>query len=373
MTTVQRLLASVCCLLVVSLGQAESMASLPVDIAPQPLAQALFAFCREMGLQLAYEADIATTLQSKGARAGQSTKEAIGQLLQDTGLTFEFIDERTVRVYAAPVPLPAPPNTSVPTALPEPHKKQLLPQLGATVVTATRREERVNKVPISIALWTQKAMEASGIKSMIEIGALTPGVDFAIRAGVGGDLYTDLAIRGVSGHGGSVGIYLDDTQIPPARVGTYLRSFPLTFDLDRVEVLRGPQTTLLGDHTQSGAVRFIMKQPSLAEFSALARTELATTADGSTSYEVGAAAGGPMVSNVLGFRISGWYREDGGYVDRVDPFTGATVEAKSNRYVSETVRGALTYAPAEAVEITSTLDYQSTMVHDTSTFYTTLS
>ena len=65
----QRLLASICCLLVVSIGHADSMASLPADIAPQPLVQALVAFAKQTGLQLVYVSDVAAALESKGARA----------------------------------------------------------------------------------------------------------------------------------------------------------------------------------------------------------------------------------------------------------------------------------------------------------------
>jgi iron complex outermembrane receptor protein len=376
MTKVQRLLASICCSLMVSIGHADPVVSLPVDIAPQPLTQALDEFSRKTGLQFAVKSELAAELQSKGARSTQSAADALSQLLEGTGLKFEFINQKTVRIYAASAAAEPPPS---PTAAPaaahsESHADSQPASLGHTLVTATRREEQMNKVPISIALWTQEAMEASGVKSMTELGALTPGVTFSTRPAVGGDLYTDIAIRGVSErHGGAVGIYLDDTQIPPARAGTYLRSFPLTFDLDRIEVLRGPQSTLLGNYTQGGAVRFITKQPSLTAFSGLMRTEWGTTASGDASYEVGAAAGGPVINDVLGFRISGWYREDGGYVDRVDPFTGAIVDANSNRYAGKTARAALTFAPAETVRITPSLTYQSISIHDTSTFYTVLS
>jgi outer membrane receptor protein involved in Fe transport len=203
---------------------------------------------------------------------------------------------------------------------------------------------------------------------------LTPGVDFGFAAGVGADIYTGIDIRGVTaGQGTTVGIYLDDTPIPPVRAGTYLRSFPVTFDLNRVEVLRGPQAVLLGDPTQGGAIRFILNQPSLTTSTALVRAEWSTTEYGGMSYEAGAAVGGPLRTDVLGFRLSGWYRDDGGYVDRVDPLTGATLDANANRFIREVVRGALTIAPTDNWLLTPTLFYQSTRLHDTSTLSTDLS
>jgi iron complex outermembrane recepter protein len=76
---------------------------------------------------------------------------------------------------------------------------------------------------------------------------------------------------------------------------------------------------------------------------------------------------------VLGFRLTGWYREDGGYVDRVDSVTGATLDVNANRYFSELVRGALTFAPSASVQVTPSLTYQSIRVRDTSTFDSSLS
>src|SRR5262245_27448310 len=121
-------------------AQSQPVAVLQADIAPQPLAQALLAFSRELGLQFAYEADIAVTLRSGGAGAGQSTLDALTQLLKGTGLTFEFINERTVRIYAAPLsppPVPSPGPTG-----PEPrHDEFQRVTLEEVVVTARKREE----------------------------------------------------------------------------------------------------------------------------------------------------------------------------------------------------------------------------------------
>lgn len=287
----QRLLASVCCLLVVSIGHAESVASLPADIAPQPLAQALVAFARETALQLGYETEIAATLQSKSARAAPSAADALAQLLDGTGLRFEFLNDRTVHIYAAQVATSTPP--SKPSAVTARHfegPSEFQPApLGHTVVTARRREEQVNHVPMSIAVWTQEDMEASGVKGITEIGALTLGVEFNLNSNIG-DFLTHIVIRGVEDtHDTTTGIFIDDTRLPTVRGDTYLRSLPFTFDLDRVEVLRGPQGTLLGEGTEGGAVRFITNQPSLTTFNGLARTEFATTAQGDPSYEAGAA------------------------------------------------------------------------------------
>jgi outer membrane receptor protein involved in Fe transport len=376
-TPVQRLILCFAswCLFAVSLPGPASAAVLSGDIAPQPLPEALTAFAEQTGLQLFYLTATAETQQSRGAHAGTSPSAALTQLLEGTGLQFTFINARAVRIFAPPADTASLGHDprSAPAKFPSSRHEARPAVLEEVLVTATRREERVNNVPMSIAVWTQEAMEASGIKGMTEIAALTPGVEFGFDPGFG-DFFTSVAIRGVTDmHATVIGIFLDDTPIPPARGDSLFRSFPFSFDLDRVEVLRGPQGTLLGQRTLGGAVRFIPNQPSLTTFTGLARTELASTARGDASYEAGAATGGPMIPNVLGFRVSGWYRSDGGYVDRVDPSTGVTLDDNTNRSVNKSVRGALTWAPTDSLRITPSLTYQSLGIRDPSSFDTYLS
>ena len=304
----QRLLVccAMWCVIAPSMSHAQPPVTLSADIAPQPLTQALAALAQNTGLQLIYVSAIAGAQQSRGARAGLSLSEALTQLLDDTGLRFEFLNPQTVRIYLPPLLRP----TISPVAMaPERHASRhsvARVTLEEVVVTATRREEWANRVPISMAVWTQEAMEASGIKSMTEIGALTPGVEFDFDTLIGA-IQTNLVIRGVTDrHGTTTGVFIDDTPVPAGRGDTFLRSFPWAFDLDRVEVLRGPQGTLLGQGALGGAIRFITNQPSLTTFSGLARTEFSTTARGDVSYEAGAAAGGPLLTEGLGFRVSGW-------------------------------------------------------------------
>ena len=348
---------------------------LAVDIAPQSLNQALAAFGEQTGLQLFYVAAIAKTRSSKGAAAGLAPAEALAALLEGTGLQFEFVNDRAVRIFPAPavVPMPSASSLAAPRSAVRPEDARAV-GLEEVIVTGTRGQEPLSRVPIDMVVWTDEGMEVSGVKGMTQIGALTPGVDFAFSPGAGSDGYTHVDIRGVTNRGGAtVGVYLDDVPIPPTRAATYTWSWPATFDLDRVEILRGPQTVLLGDHAQGGALRFLPAQPSLADSTGHFRVEWGVTEYGDPSYEAGAAVGGPIVTDVLGFRVSGWFRQDGGYVDRTDPVTGVTLEPNANRYVTMAVRAALTFAPTPALQVTPSLVYQSMRIDDQSTFDSTLS
>ena len=349
-------------------GAAEPSRVLSQTIEPQPLGAALEALARQTGLQFIFVSSFADGELSKGAPAGIEPGAALAQLLEGTGLQYEFLTARTVRLFASPHE-PQVATGVAPRAHAAGSAAPVSTALEVVVVTGARGDEPLNRVPIDMAVWTESAMEASRIKGITQIANLTPGVDFLFRSYVGGDFQTGLAIRGVDErHGATVGIYLDDTLIPPAWSVSNLRSFPMTLDLDRVEVLRGPQGALLGDHTQGGALRYITNQPSLSDLTAVVHAEVATTVYGGASYEVGSAVGGPVVDDVLGFRLSGWYRSDAGYVDRVDPVTGATVESNANRYLTRSARAALTIAPADAVRITPSLTYQSLNIRDTSSF-----
>ena len=124
-------------------------------------------------------------------------------------------------------------------------------------------------------------------------------------------------LRGVNSSAGdaTTGIYIDDTPIQLRTLGFGSdNTLPEVFDLQRVEVLRGPQGTLFGAGSEGGTVRYITPQPSLTDYSTYARSEVSFTQDGAPSYELGAAVGGPIVDDSFGFRVSAWARHDGGFL-----------------------------------------------------------
>src|SRR5262249_23381768 len=144
-------------------GRAVTALTLSADITPRPVAEALAEFGRQTGLQLIYVSTITEAKQSKGARAGLPVAQALVQLLDGTGLRFEFLNARTVRIYVASAVVPTDRAMSKASQFPADRHRALDPLAHEeVVVTATRREEPVNEVPISIAVWTQDAMEASG-------------------------------------------------------------------------------------------------------------------------------------------------------------------------------------------------------------------
>src|SRR5229473_2154477 len=162
--------------------------------------------------------------------------------------------------------------------------------LTEIVVTATRHEESLSKVPISVSAMTQQDLDVRGVKDFQDVARFTPGVNID-NSGT-----NNISIRGIASTGGAgtTGIYLDDTPIQiRALAFNPDEALPKSFDIDRIEVLRGPQGTLFGSGSEGGTVRYITTQPSLTKSSIYARAETSYTQGGTMSYETGVAGGTP--------------------------------------------------------------------------------
>jgi iron complex outermembrane recepter protein len=366
----------VLCLILVSRAytvlpdEAPAEKTLPVAIAAQPLPQALAVFSDLTHLQLVYVSQLALGKVSHATPAGLSASATLARLLEGTGLNFVALNGRTIKLFepprvasaAAPIPgreLQA--STPVSTA-----------SLEEVVVSATKRDEYLSAVPMSISVLSEQYMDAAGINDISGVAAATTGVEYDFSSQYGPGILTNIAIRGISAEKNDVttGIYIDDTPIQMPHT-TFGNPYPVTFDLAQVEVLRGPQGVLFGRSAEGGAVRFITSEPSTTTVSDLYRSQVSSTDDGSTSFEVGTAVGGPLIDDLLGARVSVWYRNDGGYVNRVDPFTGATIDANANHSASEALRVGFAVEPNDSLRIIPSFSYQSVRLHDTPIFYVT--
>lgn len=242
-------------------------------------------------------------------------------------------------------------------------------QLQEVVVTAEKREETLDKVPISVSVLSRDEMMQRQITDMADVAAITPGIDFQAQGST-----IALSIRGISsGISGysTTGIYLDDVPVQ-IRLDNGIvpgtNTTPLVFDLDRVEVLKGPQGTLFGAGAEGGTIRFIQAQPSLTESSGYARAGLATIDGGGPTYELGAAYGGPMVQDELGFRLSAWHEREGGYIEHNSAIPGGAQYSDSGWRDADVLRAALTFAPNASLKITPSMFFQHTYWNDVPTF-----
>jgi outer membrane receptor protein involved in Fe transport len=201
---------------------------------------------------------------------------------------------------------------------------------------------------------------------------------------------SDINIRGVNSTAGTstTGIYIDDTpiQVRQLSVGS-INAYPALFDLDRVEVLRGPQGTLFGAGAEGGVVRFISPEPDLHKVSAYSRVDAADTNAGGASYLGGGAFGAPIIDGVLAFRASVSFERDGGWVDRVGyslipdsaaplptpVYDGHTTKANANWQETATARLAVKWKVNDSLEISPSIYYQRLRINDTAVYWVPLS
>ncbi len=248
-------------------------------------------------------------------------------------------------------------------------------QLQEIIVTATKRAEPIDRVPISILAYTQHTMDMQGIKNFRDIARVSPSVTL-VPTMESNTSASNVAIRGISSNAGAatVGVYINDApvQIFPDSLSS-VNPYPVVFDLKRVEILRGPQGTLFGAGSEGGTIRFITPSPGLTHYSSYVRTDLSSTAGGDPSYELGAGGGGPIIKHRLGFRASAYYRRGGGYVDRVNWVTGHAVDRNSNWNDVSALSLALRWKPLRTLSMTASIFYQNRRINDSSIYWEELS
>ena len=187
--------------------------------------------------------------------------------------------------------------------------------LDEIIVTAQRRKENLQEAPISVTALTAETLQDFGVRDFEDYAKSVPNLSF----GMGGSPYGGVAygisstreiiIRGVSG-ANTTSLYIDDTPIPNV-------IDPRVLDLERVEVLRGPQGTLFGASSMGGTVRLITKTPSLTDTYGSVDAETYDINAGGGGFDVSGTLNLPMSSGNTALRLSGFYVQDPGYFTRI--------------------------------------------------------
>jgi iron complex outermembrane receptor protein len=191
---------------------------------------------------------------------------------------------------------------------------------GDIVVTARKARERLQDVPISVNALSGDQLRDRGAVDIKDVLRSVPGLSFSgTERGLG-----NYNIRGIStvASAPTVGIYLDDISLVTIATSFSGAFDPVFFDMERIEVLKGPQGTLYGGSSMGGAIKYVSAKPNLTEVGGSAAAGTATTAHGSMSYNAEAVINLPIVTDKLAIRGGIYFRHDGGYVDNV---AGGTV------------------------------------------------
>jgi outer membrane receptor protein involved in Fe transport len=196
-------------------------------------------------------------------------------------------------------------------------------QLAEIIVTSQKRSEDIKDIPISVSAIGGAQLAEHHIADYDDITRTVPGISFQAGPGPGLD---NIEIRGVSSTSGSatVGIYIDEVSVTTKNEQFDGAVQPKLFDLDRIEILRGPQGTLYGASSMGGTIRFITKQPDLNTFSAEVSTDLSDTHHGAFNNDEYGILNIPVVEGVFALRIGVDLSDDSGYIDHYVPTpTGA--------------------------------------------------
>lgn len=219
--------------------------------------------------------------------------------------------------------------------------KQEAKNLDTVTVTATRRNETVQDVPLSITAFSQDQLDKKGIVGYEGLAQETPGIVLN-RATAN---FNNLTARGIATNGyganlqSTVAIYIDELPISANGNSTILD--PSLYDVERVEFLRGPQGTLFGSGSLAGALRILTHAPDPSKFDAsFLVDEGKTTGSDGMRQRYNAMVNIPLVKDELALRVVGFARDEAGYVDNL-----GTGKDDSNKLKASGGRASLLWKP----------------------------
>jgi outer membrane receptor protein involved in Fe transport len=273
-----------------------------LSIAPTSYAEALI----KLGVQ-ANVSIVGVGACGSGGRIGVSGRlpleAALKALTEGAPCTYKILDARTVRIVPAASAAAAPP----------PHPATLVAEL---MVTATKRPADVNSLPASVSVVSRAQIETTGALNVNDLADQVSGI-LATNLGPGRD---KLILRGLSDGAftgrarSTVGSYLDET---PINYNAPDPDLPLV-DVDRVEVVRGPQGALYGSGSLSGVYRVVTRKADASAAAFGGQALYAGTQGGSPTDQVDGYANLPLISDHLAVRLVGYYDVRGGYIDNAE-------------------------------------------------------
>ena len=351
-----------------------------LDIPSQRMQDALNALAKQSGLQVVFAVRSVEGKVAPRIRGSYTPEGALKELLSGTSLSYEFIGERIIAIRApgeggehtssagtdfgalrlAQSTAPASDSQGDPGAETQAGAKNA-DRLEEVTVTATKREVSNQKVPVSVTALSEEGLARIGADSFADFALRVPGLHMK-ETGSNGATFV---IRGIA----PLGADTQDTVVP------YIDDLPTTdtsanittpdlrlFDVERVEVLRGPQGTLFGSGAMGGAIRILTNKPALSGYAAKIDVGLQQVEGGDLSKAYNAMVNVPLVEDRLALRLVGYYRDEGGWIDTVgDPNVSGSIVGTVRDSNSETAYGGramLRFKPTEQMDILARLIYQ---------------
>ena len=289
-----------------AVNAAEKSFNLPA----QPLRSALIALAADADVSIGLSGVTLAGKTSRSLSGYSDFEEALTRLLAGSGLGFRAIDPTTYLIYEI-----AAPETMQPVTAPERLESAPIEEI---TITATKRSESLQVTAASVAVVIRQAILDYGVRTAREAASFVSGVATTNRAP--GD--NKFFMRGVTDGAfignkqSAVGVYIDETRAIFDAPDPELQ----LVDVDRIEVIRGPQGTLYGAGSIGGLIRIITHAPELGRFETQVSAETAVTNAGSPSHFFSGVLNVPIADNAA-IRAVAYTRRDGGYIE--DPRVGS--------------------------------------------------
>lgn len=280
----------------------------PTHIGAQELAPALTMLARDRHVQFVYRSDLVEHQHTGGAAGDLTFEEALTQLLKGTGLTYRFLEANAITIV--PVEEPQGVKQSRSKAAAESEEEPL--RLEEVVVTATKRAEKLADVPLAVQALTADELQKQGARGFDDYARSVAGLQY-VSTGAGRDQIFMRGIAAPQGYIGmqsAIGVYLDDVPISEGLNQPDLN----LYDIDRVEVLRGPQGTLYGSASMGGTIKLVTNKPDTHSPSAFADADLSYTQHGSANGQYNAVFNLPITTDVAAVRGVFYGRNLSGYL-----------------------------------------------------------
>ena len=352
---VRAVLLSGAALMILSATPAAAQARVSVRISDQSLEQSLKQVAAQTRTNILFAPDAVAGLRGRSVAGTMTARDAVQRLIAGTALEVVSDDSgglvvrrRSVATRASAAMQPSQfsgSSRAVATAA-----SVEADEADAIIVTANKREEDVRKIAGSVTAVTGKQLDEQGAQSYADYLTKLPGVQF--NAAIPG--YSSISIRGVSSTTsidvgqGTTGIYINDVPLTEPFNSAGIPDID-TFDVERVEVLRGPQGTLFGSATLGGAINYVAARARLDRVEAGVEAGASFT-DGADqlSWSTKAMINLPIVEDRLAIRAVGTYRHTAGYLDNV-----GVGKPGSNAMDNYGGRLSIEWRPAEGIDISA--------------------
>jgi outer membrane receptor protein involved in Fe transport len=243
--------------------------------------------------------------------------------------------------------------------------------LPEIIVTAQKRSENAQEVPLSLSTIGGRELQEAHMTDLTDLTRAIPNLSFSASGNGAGAGLNNLEIRGISSQAGAstVGIYLDDVSLTTVNLATQGVPEPRFFDIDRIEVLRGPQGTLYGASSMGGTIKFVSNQPDPHNFSGNVSSEFARNEAGGIDYKETGVVNLPLADGSAAVRLGLQAGRRGGYIDLVNPTTGANEASNINSTNFYVGKAALTWNIDGNLSVKAGVFFQSVESNDLDVSY----